>query len=787
MKLAEPDAAVERIHLDVVGVVQGVGFRPHVHRLATELGLDGFVGNDSTRVCVEVEGHGATLEEFERRLVSEAPPLSLIESVTATATTPTGIPGFSIAASSEVEGAITLVSPDVAVCDDCLVELFDPADRRYGHPFITCTNCGPRFTIIRRLPYDRVNTTMGGFPLCPACRSEYEDPADRRYHAQPIGCHQCGPVLSFRLGDEVAERARDAEGTAALVVAAQRALRGGGIIAVKGIGGYHLACDATSDVAVGELRTRKGRADKPFAVMVGDLDQVGELAYIDEPESRLLSSPARPIVLVRSRAGSVLSRLVAPGNPLVGIMLPNAPLHHLLFATPLAAEGRQEDRLGPLVMTSGNSCGEPICHRDDDVQRRLDHLADGVLGHDRPIHVPCDDSVVRMVDGVPLPIRRSRGYAPLPVRVPMAGPDVLAVGGELKNTFCVTTGDRAWVSQHIGDMENLETMETFDSAVRQFCDMYRVTPTAVAVDSHPGYLTSTWARRHYRDIMSLVQHHHAHVAAVMAEHGVDPADRVIGFAFDGTGYGTDGTMWGGEVLVADAEDFTRWYHLRSAPLPGGDAAVRNPSRVALAHLWAAGIPWAPELSPVIATCQAELEVLSRQLATGVACVPTSSMGRLFDAVSSLLGLRHHITYEAQAAIELEVLAEHPADPVPDYAFGLDGALIEPKPVLVGIVEDLQRQVDAAAISAGFHGAVANLVADLAVRVRTSEGASTVVLAGGVFQNALLSRLASRGLVEAGFKVLTHRLVPPNDGGLALGQAYIVSYRQRNQRGRLTCV
>ncbi|MHB1509695.1 MAG: carbamoyltransferase HypF [Acidimicrobiales bacterium] len=778
---------MERIHLDIVGVVQGVGFRPYVHRLATELGLDGFVGNDSTRVYVEVEGGGATLEEFARRLVSEAPPLSMIESVTTTAATPTGIHGFSIVASSEVGGATTLVSPDVAVCDDCLVELFDPADRRYGHPFITCTNCGPRFTIICRLPYDRVNTTMAGFPLCPACRSEYEDPADRRYHAQPIGCHQCGPVLSFRLGDQVAERVRDAEGTAALLVAAGRALRAGAVVAVKGIGGYHLACDATSDAAVGELRARKGRSDKPFAVMVGGLDQADELAYIDESEAQLLSSPARPIVLARSRAGSVLSRLVAPGNPLVGLMLPNAPLHHLLFATPLAAEVRQVARLGPLVMTSGNHGGEPICYRDDDVPRRLGHLADGVLGHDRPIHVPCDDSVVRMVDGDLLPIRRSRGYAPLPVRMAVAARDVLAVGGELKNTFCVTTGNRAWVSQHIGDMENLETMEAFDSAVRQFCDMYRVTPTAVAVDSHPGYLTSAWARRHHPGILFLVQHHHAHVAAVMAEHGVDPGARVIGFAFDGTGYGTDGTMWGGEVLLADAESFTRCYHLRAAPLPGGDAAVRNPSRVALAHLWAAGIPWAPELPPVTATGERELEVLFRQLAAGVACVPTSSMGRLFDAVSSLLGLRHHITYEAQAAIELEVLAEHPADPVPDYVFDIDGVLIEPKPVLAGIVDDLQGQVDAAAIAAGFHHAVANLVVDLAARVRTSEGASTVVLAGGVFQNALLSRLARRGLVEAGFEVLTHRLVPPNDGGLALGQALIVSHRQRNQRGQLTCV
>lgn len=800
MAISESRATLRagRSSLQVAGLVQGVGFRPFVARLASELGLGGFVGNDSARVFLEVEGPVPALDEFCRRLVGEAPPLARIESIQVTSLPPIGTTGFVIVESHEADGAVTVVSPDVAVCAECLAEMADPADRRYGHPFITCTNCGPRFTIVRRLPYDRQNTTMSGFAMCQACRREYENPENRRYHAQPIGCHECGPTLSWRSagGGEAGLGTLSEPGladSASVLAAAQEALRDGAIVAVKGIGGYHLACDATSDAAVGTLRARKNRADKPFAVMVADLDQARALAEISAREAELLESPARPIVLVRSRAGSGLSPLVAPGNPLIGLLLPNAPLHHLLFVPqgsgPSPGGGTKRDRvsprpgrlgMGPLVMTSGNRGGEPICFRDGDLERRLGSLVDGALAHDRPIHVPCDDSVVRIVGDKLMAVRRSRGYAPLPVQLPVSGPDVLAVGGELKNTFCVTSGTRAWVSQHIGDLENMETLEAFEASVRQYCDLYRVEPEVVAADAHPGYLASAWARRHNGALLEEVYHHHAHVASVMAEHGVDPERKVIGFAFDGTGYGADGTIWGGEVLVADGTSFVRAFHLREAPLPGGDAGVRHPCRVALAQLWASGIEWPDQLPPVVALGSRERALLVRQLEANVACVPTSSMGRLFDAVSSIVGLRHHISYEAQAAIELEVAAARtPPERACRYAFAVEGDTVDPRPVLSGIVADVGRGVAVGSIAAGFHRAVAAVIVELAERVREATGLMTVALSGGVFQNALLAELAVQSLSRAGFETLLPRLVPPNDGGLALGQAFVALARRRH--------
>lgn len=752
---------VER--LEVTGIVQGVGFRPFVHRLATELGLDGSVGNDSARVFIEVAGPADRLDEFARRLVDEAPPLALVEGVQRDALAGSAIAaGFRIVPSEHVDGPRTLVPPDTAVCDDCLRELFDPDDRRFGHPFITCTNCGPRFTIIRDLPYDRPATTMAGFEMCAACAAEYHDPSDRRYHAQPIACPDCGPILICRAASRAGRPASAAE-----------VLRAGGTVAIKGLGGFHLACDATSDAAVARLRERKQRPDKPFAIMVPDLATAGELAHVSDAEAELLTAPARPVVLLRARPGNGLSDGVAPGNPLVGIMLPYTPIQHLLFAAGVPS----------LVMTSGNVSGEPIVYRDDEVDARLGHLCDAILTHDRPIHVPCDDSVVRMVGGELLPIRRARGYAPVPVPIDGGRRTVLAVGGELKNTACLASTDHAWVSQHIGDMEHLPTLEAFEATVAQFRRMYAVEPEVVAVDAHPGYATTRWAHRHAGDgagppivgPIVEVQHHHAHIAAIMAEHRLPPTERVLGVAFDGTGYGADGAIWGGEVLAVDADGFDRIAHLAYVPLPGGDAAIRNPYRVALAHLTAAGIEWADDLPPVAELDTVERGVLARQLETGFSCVPTSSMGRFFDAVASLVGLRHRISFEAQAAIDLE-LAASGADRRRSYTFTVADDVFSPAEVVRAVVADLRAGVDVADIARGVHVAVADLVVDLARRHRSATGSELVALSGGVFQNALLTELCTERLCSAGFHPLTHRRVPPNDGGLALGQAYIAAHR-----------
>lgn len=748
-------------HIDVTGIVQGVGFRPFVYRLATELGLTGHVGNDSARVFILVVGAQRTIDDFARRLCTEAPPLAHVEQIIRRPTGAVHGDHFTIIASQSVAGERTLVSPDTATCSDCLAELFDPTNRRYRHPFITCTNCGPRFTIIRTLPYDRRNTTMAAFEMCRACSAEYSDPGDRRYHAQPISCHDCGPVLSFRSDDGnlvVSDAAIDE---------ALDAFDDGAIVAVKGIGGYHLSCDAASKPALASLRSRKDRPDKPFAIMVRDLAHAREFAHVTDAEITQLTSPARPIVLLRARRSTCLSDLVAPESPLVGIVLPYSPMHHLLL------DGRSD----PLVMTSANRSGEPITYRETDAAVVLDALCDAMLEHDRPIHVPCDDSVVRVIGSDLLPIRRARGYAPIPVNLNGTRRTVLAVGGELKNTFCVTDGDHAWVSQHIGDMEDLNTRRAFDAIVDQFRHMYAVEPDVVAADAHPAYASSRWARAHHASRLIEVQHHHAHIAAVMAEHQLSPHEPVIGFAFDGTGYGDDGTIWGGELLVADADGYERLAHLAPVPLPGGDVAIRNPCRMALAHLRAAGVAWDERLAPVGHLDDTELELLRRQLERGVACVPTSSMGRLFDAVASLLGLRQQISFEAQAAIELEIAAESGTVHGIGYRMEIDGSCIGSAGILHAMVGDLVGGVPVPDIALGFHHAISDVVLRLAERTRSQLGFTTVVLSGGVFQNALLTSLCVEALSVSGFDPFTHSVVPPNDGGLSLGQAFIAAHRQ----------
>jgi hydrogenase maturation protein HypF len=757
--VAPPGGAV-RHRVRVTGVVQGVGFRPFVHRLATDLGLAGQVGNDAAGVLVDVEGGEAAVTTFESRLAAEAPALAHVEAVEVVALPLTGQQGFRIAASAATGGR-TFVSPDVATCDDCLAELRDPGDRRHRYPFVNCTNCGPRFTITERLPYDRPHTTMRDFAMCAACAAEYRDPADRRFHAQPVACPACGPRLAFDgPGGEVA-------GTEAALAAARAVLAGGGIVAVKGLGGYHLACDATSDRAVGELRRRKHRPGKPLAVMVASLDHAAALGDVGAAEAGALTGPARPVVLLRRRAGARLSDLVAPGSPHVGVMLPYAPLHHLLLDPPT-----------PLVMTSGNRSEEPICFDDADARRRLAGITDAWLTHDRPIHVPCDDSVVRITTTGELPLRRSRGHAPLPFRLPFPVPPLLAVGAELKNTFCLAAGRDAWLSQHIGDMGTVETLDAFERSTCQFTTLYGVTPEHLAADAHPGYHTRRWAERPGRPPVVLVQHHHAHVAAVMVEHGLGPDEQVIGMAFDGTGYGPDGTIWGGEVLVGGYGGCDRASQLRAVPLPGGDGAIRAPYRAALAHLRAAGVAWTPDLPPVAAAPAVELPLLGRQLDTGYRCVPTSSMGRLWDAVASIAGVRHTVSFEAQAAMELEALGESwlaSGSPVPPYVIADAGPELDPRPLVVAAARDAASGVPPGAIAAGFHLAVAHLVAAVATRLASSHGLGRVALAGGVWQNALLDRLVHEALEGSGLEVLAARRVPPNDGGLALGQAAVAGW------------
>jgi hydrogenase maturation protein HypF len=762
-----------RHRVRVVGVVQGVGFRPFVHRLATEMGLTGLVGNDAEGVFIEVEGHQRAVARFTERLVEEAPPLARIFGLEATATEALGEPGFRIVESTARPGGRTFVSPDIAVCDECLAELFDPDDRRSRYPFINCTNCGPRFTITVSLPYDRQNTTMSGFSLCPECRAEYHDPADRRFHAQPVACPACGPQIQFE------DTEGTVRGTDAALGAAHRALARGDIVAIKGLGGYHLAVDATSEAAVRRLRQRKQRVDKPFAVMVRDLDAAHAAGLINEREGALLTGVERPIVLLEKRPGGPVTGDVAPENPFIGILLPYTPLHHLLFRP---VPGSPTPVPEVLVMTSGNLTDEPIAYDNADAHRRLGRIADAWLDHDRPIHVPCDDSVVRVADGEELPIRRSRGYAPLPVRLPFTSASTLAAGGELKNAFCLTSGSDAWMSQHIGDMGSLETLEAFERSMRQFAEIYRVGTRLVAADAHPGYQTRRWAEERSELRVELVQHHHAHIAAVMVEHEVPPDERVIGFAFDGTGYGPDGAIWGGEVLIADYDDFERAVHLRYVPLPGGDASIRKPSRAALAHLWSAGIDWADDLPCVEAAPARERTALRRQLERGVQCVPTSSMGRLFDAVSSLIGVRHDATYEAQAAIELEWLAAAHLVDARLYRFDVVDGLIDPSPVLRAIIDDQRSGHASGALSAGFHLAVARLIGEEAGRLADATGIRRVALSGGVFQNVLLLRLARSELAARGLDVLTHRVVPPNDGGLALGQAAVAGRRPQIQVG-----
>jgi hydrogenase maturation protein HypF len=769
---AESGKRIRRL-FEVRGVVQGVGFRPFVYVTADALSLTGSVANTGSGVVADVEGEAGAVAEFGHRLATGAPPLAVVDAVTQSVLAPRGGSGFTIGESAPGGRARTLVPPDIATCDDCLAELADPRDRRHRHPFISCTNCGPRYTIVTGVPYDRAGTTMAGFPMCPDCRREYEDPRDRRFHAQPIACHACGPRVELVRADG----SRAGSGGDALR-AARRLLADGAIVAVKGLGGYHLACDALSAGAVAELRRRKRRGGKPFAVMARDLGVARRLAAVGEDEARLLTGPRRPIVLL-PRRDRELPDAVAPGAPDLGLMLPYTPLHVLLF-------GLGDDPDGPdaLVMTSGNRSGEPIVTGDRQALTALSPLADAWLRHDRPIRVPCDDSVSRFVAGAELPVRRSRGHAPLPLALPFDVPPLLAVGADLKNTCALAEGGYAWVSQHIGDLDDLATLDALSRTEAHLELLTGVTPERLVADLHPAYRSRNWAREHADGRpLTTAQHHHAHIAAVMGEHGLGRDEQVIGFAFDGTGYGTDGAVWGGEVLLGGYRSVRRAAHLAYVPLAGGDASVRRPYRMALAHLHAARVGWDPALPPVAACPERERDVLRHQLETGLGCVPTSSMGRLFDAVAALAGVCQEIAYEAEAAVALEGLARSAATrqaPPGAYAFGVrpgpDGSpdVADAAPVIRAVAADVRAGQSPETIAARFHAAVAGLVVESAEDLRQRTGVGTVALGGGVFTNAVLLAAVQHGLADRGFTVLRPRLLPPGDGGLAFGQLLIAA-------------
>ncbi|MEA3396140.1 MAG: carbamoyltransferase HypF [Chloroflexota bacterium] len=769
-------------HIAITGIVQGVGFRPFVYNLAERLGVRGWVLNHSGGVAIEAEGHAAALDTFVAALTDKAPPLAHITSLTAGPIPPNGYASFEIRHSQQVAGQYQLISPDVAMCDDCLRELFDPADRRYRYPFINCTNCGPRFTIIQDIPYDRSNTTMRVFPLCAGCRAEYERPSDRRFHAQPNACPVCGPRVWL---SESACNTQYTLSNEASLLCAKELLESGAILAIKGLGGFHLACDAANADAVRLLRERKRRPHKPFAVMFPTLDAVRAVCEVSPEEAALLTSPHSPIVLLKCLRNTqyAIVNAVAPNQHTLGVLLPYTPLHHIL----LRDVGR------PLVMTSGNVTEEPIARDNAEALRRLAPLADAFLLHNRDIYARYDDSVVQVIpfnekrESVAQLVRRARGYAPLPIRLPFATRPLLAVGPLLKNTFTLTQDQFAFVSQHIGDMENLETLAHYEAALATYRHLFRITPEWVVADMHPDYLTTRFAQEyaweHSLPAPLQVQHHEAHIAACLADNGrALEAGPVIGVALDGTGYGRDGAIWGGEWFVGSYDGFRRAAQLEYLPLPGGDAAIRHPWRIAVAYLHALGDPgdyprgFYPQESVLI----------RQQLEHDLNVSRTSSMGRLFDAVSALLGVCQTTTYEAQAAIELEQVAIESRGALAPYPFDLaegeDSVLVvQLAPLFGALLEEIGRGVAVPEIAWRFHRTVAEMIVQVCDRIRGATELNTVALSGGVFQNQLLLELALPRLTSQGFEILLHRQVPPNDGGISLGQAALAQLLLARER------
>jgi hydrogenase maturation protein HypF len=810
---------MERRAIAIRGTVQGVGFRPFVYGLANQLDLRGFVRNGTGGVQIEVEGEGESLDQFLSQLTNKPPALARIEEVSWQRLAAQGERIFRIERSNSDGGGLVVMSPDVATCEACLAELFDPADRHYRYPFLNCTNCGPRLTVVVAAPYDRARTTMAGFAMCPACRAEYENPTDRRFHAQPTACAACGPRL---IAGDAAGRPIPVDDPLAWLIAE---LRQGKIAAMKGLGGYHLVCDARNERAVAELRRRKHRDEKPFAVMVRDVAVAEALCEISPAERELLCSSRRPIVLLRKRAAwasfpqemgssfttpcrvrrysddpdsiapknpgrrstsepgvgghksfetsSSIAESVAPGHPFLGVMLPYTPLHHLLLA----------DIGVPLVMTSGNRSDEPIAYIEPQAFERLAGIADVFLSHNRPIHVRCDDSVTRIMDGEESLIRRSRGYAPRPIPLPMKCPQpILATGGQLKATFALGRENQAIVSHHTGDLDQFEAYQAYEKDIALYERLFEVQPKWIAHDLHPDYASTRYALRRGEIEgvqLSAVQHHHAHMASCMAEHGLD--ETVIGVTFDGTGFGTDGAVWGGEFLIGDFLQFHRAAHLRYVGMAGGEQAIRQPWRMAVAHLIDSAIECAPLKDRLPAVTLKTVErMIERRFNTPL----TSSAGRLFDAIAALAGVRDHVSYEGQAAMQLEWLATN-VEPDESYPFSMDESpassdesslVIDTRPLIRAVAVDVRKGTSAAIIARRFHSALVELIHSVCRKIRSRTGIETVVFSGGVFMNALLSTEANHRLTEDGFRVHRHCLVPPNDGGLSLGQLAVAARR-----------
>jgi hydrogenase maturation protein HypF len=755
---------VVRKGIDVAGIVQGVGFRPYVYRLANECGLTGLIANTPAGVSIEVQGDAEAVERFLERLPKEIPPLAKITGIAPRDAELQQETAFQIKASSLRAAAKALISPDVSVCEDCLRELLNPRDRRFRYPFINCTNCGPRFTIIHDIPYDRARTSMAKFKMCAACQAEYENPASRRFHAQPNACWDCGPQVALLGADgarmDVAEPIREAA----------RLLQQGSVVAIKGLGGFHLACDAQNEAAVGKLRERKRRVEKPFAIMVRRVEDAARLCVADELSKKMMSSFERPIVLLPRRAEVASVPGIAPGNRYLGLFLPYTPLHHLLF---------QSGKFESLVMTSGNLSEEPIAIDNEEAIRRLNQIADAFLVHDREIVRRCDDSVARVTAGQPQKLRRSRGFVPVPVQLEKETQAVLAVGGELKNTVCVVRGSEAFLSQHVGDLENLESYRFFEEAVQHLQRILETEPKVIAHDLHPDYFSTKWAQERTGVELVGVQHHHAHVAACMAENHLD--GKVIGIALDGTGYGTDGAIWGGEVLVTDYAGFERAAHFEYVPLPGGAAAIHEPWRMAVSYLAKhfgkdvekLGLPFLAEID------SRKLSVVLQMMEREINSPRTSSCGRLFDAVAALVGLRGTVNFEAQAAVELEMAAR---DSGSEAAYPLDlnlhGAIwqIGTKSLFEWLVRDVRKQTNVAEISRKFHNGLALVLVEAAERIRERTKLNRVCLSGGCFLNALLLETMIAEMKERSFEVFFHTEVPAGDGGISLGQAVIAGRR-----------
>jgi hydrogenase maturation protein HypF len=757
-------------HIHINGIVQGVGFRPFIYNLALKHHLTGWVRNSANGVDIEVTGEQGNLIAFHEALSQSAPPLAQIDSIESQKITLQVLKDFKIIQSTDKPNDFIPISPDIAICQDCQSELFDPHDRRYRYPFINCTNCGPRFSIIKDIPYDRPKTTMSGFNMCPDCLSEYENPADRRFHAQPIACPVCGPHIWLETTPGIRQcKEEDALSTA------RQMLADGKILAIKGLGGYHLACDATNPAAVRELRRRKQRPAKPFALMAYDLKTIHQFVRLTQAAESLLTSPQAPIVIMPAKPFTPIADEVAPGGDKLGFMLPYTPLH-LLLLEPAPRFPKA------LVMTSGNLSEEPVIHQDQVAYDKLAGIADAFLIHNRPIHRRIDDSVYTSIDEGPYPIRRARGFAPNPIRLSQPLPQILAAGSQMKNTFCLTREKYAFISHYIGEMENWETYQDYQQAVKDYEQLYRIQPEAIACDLHPDYLATQYAHeRAVQDGIMLypIQHHHAHLVACMVEHQIPPEDQIAGLIFDGTGYGSDGTIWGGEVLVGNYNDFSRVFYLKPVPLPGGDLSIRKPARMALSTLWAYQLAWQLDLPPAQYLSQLEKDVLLTQLERKFNTPLTSSMGRLFDAVSALIGLCMEISYEAQAAIELESLADK--DEMGYYPWRLNERQIDIQPLLEAILKDLAQGETQAIIAARFHNSIAQLSVAIAKEIHSTYGIQQIALSGGVWQNQFLLNKSLTLLRQEGFQPLVHRQTPPNDECVSLGQAMIAAYRYQNNK------